>query len=248
MPKTIIIILLLSTLLATRAYAIPPTQLFATVSYGHFYQKKIKMDPDISYAESQSAYTFDLDNSDIYGGGVGYQFIPGLSLTLAIEYNNLGFDNEHVHSHFHTNEETLKSYSFNVISRALALIGTVDGRLVPHDVLVYWFAHDVFLTPFIEAGYGYSWNTTTDVRSKNTDNIETLAPNNDFNTNIYIASAGLRYQASQRFAFNVGWRYIYAGELESSSDLLGRANLGSASTLNASLQTQEIFIAMDIFI
>lgn len=244
----VIKILLLGFLSITSVYAGTPTQVFATVSYGHFYQKKINMDSDISDAGSESSYTFDLDNSNIYGGGVGYQFIPGLSLKLALEYNDLGVDNEHVSTRIRPKKESIKSYSFNVISSALALIGTADGRLIPNDLLVYWFTHDTFITPFIEVGYGYSWNTTTDARSKNVDNVEVLAPNNDFNTNIYIASVGLRYQASQRFAFNVGWRYIYAGELDSSSDLLGRANLGDASGLNASLQAQEIFASMDVFI
>lgn len=220
-----------------------PSSFYVIAGYHYLFSRELKISPDVNGSNSNPSFDDELGHNDFYAGGIGYQIVPGLRLGFMLEYSDQGVDGLRSKEVLHSD----KTYSFDFVTRAILFTLTADGSLLGDD-FVYWFDHEKYITPFVTAGWGYAWNYVDDFRSTNLNGETEFEPSNDFYTAIYAIGAGLRYKANERVSLNFGYHYLYAGDLTSSNDLLGNAELGNASVLNASITIQELFFNIEVFL
>lgn len=142
----------------------------------------------------------DLGKSPIFGGGIGYSFVPGIRTDFTVTYRS-GFEQISGFPQMPTGNAELDSVA-GLVSLYL--------NLFPAETVA----------PYAGFGLGASRNQLSEVRITNPDNslLGTIGGKNQTNF-AWQVCAGISANLSNRWLLDIGYHYLSAGEY-TSQDLL----------------------------
>jgi hypothetical protein len=210
-----------------------------------------------------TTYNSSLGTVPIYMAGIGYTVSPLLKVDASYSFRGQYKYAKHLDylSTSVINPLGPNTRYFDLSSNSLMFSGTLyaKGLENTYPELANKLVRDMgpygYIQPIIGGGIGVSYNTVT--------NFHTIMDDGNYNTSAlqdttiaafaWQLNAGIDWQVTERFSFDVGYRYFNAGRFNSGDALLTRVSAAGVNLVpnwipnwNATLSANEVYFTAKI--
>jgi hypothetical protein len=206
-----------------------------------------------------TTYDGSLGTVPIYMAGIGYTVSPLLKIDASYSYRGIYKYAKHFEylNNGAGNNSAPNTRYFNLTSNSLMFSATLyaKGLEGSHPELMNRLVKEIdgygYIQPIIGGGIGVSYNTVTNFHTiiDNTYWMTNAKQDSTFAAFAWQLNAGLDWQVTERFSFDVGYRYFNAGRFNSADACINRINstTGSFVTPAWSPNWQAILSANEVY-
>jgi len=210
-----------------------------------------------------TTYNSSLGTVPIYMAGIGYTVSPLLKVDASYAFRGKYIYNNHF-EYINTgsaNPQGPGSRYFNLTSNSLLFSGTLyaKGLEDTHPELANRLVRDMgsygYIQPIIGGGIGVSYNTVTNFHGISDDGayVNSVLQDTMIASFAWQLNAGLDWQVTDRFSFDVGYRYFNAGRFNSGDARVTHTSISGTfmtpnwtPNWNATLSANEIYFTAKV--